>query len=293
MARDDRRPPQWPAVLAGTIFFAASALLLYESVREYFPRNDLRSFDERRGRLLSAENRAAYERELFSELSQWNRLSRRYPTESGTVHRERRWRQLASEGFELAHIALQVLEPDGGYVYPLEKPMRRLQALAEQGDTGAMCLMTALVAQVNKARVSGEHAEIARKWLLQGAERGHAECRLQLGRRLLLGIDGMDRDTDRGLSLEFAARRTGYAHDVDGLVAYFQQRWSTEPADLTRLYCWLSIEGQSRLADGSQKMLRLIRVEAKRHESDRLKALADQLESTHLSLQACVDMGSG
>jgi len=292
MARHDRRP-LWPALLAGTIFFAASAMLLYESVREYFPRNDLRSFDERRARLLSAERRAAYERELFGELSQWSRPSQRYPTEGGPVQRERRWRQLAGEGFELAHIALQVLQPDGGYVYPLEKPMKRLQVLAEQGDTGAMCLMTSLVAQVKKARVSPEHSETARKWLLLGAEQGHAECRLQLGRRLLLGVDGMAKDAQRGLPLEFAARRAGYAHDVDGLVAHFQQRWSPESADLTRLYCWLSIEGQSRLSDGSQKMLRLLRIEARRLESERLTALAGQLESTRFSLQACVDLGAG
>ena len=292
MARAENRRLPWPALLFGAIFFAATAMLVYESAREYFPRSDLRSFDERKAKLLSAGKRASYALDLFSELSQWNRPSRRYPAEGGPRLRERRWRQLAGEGFELAHIALQLLQPNGGYVYPLDRPMKRLQELAEQGDAGAMCLMASLVAQVKKARVSNEHAETARKWLKVGAERGHPECQLQLGRRLLLGIDGMFRDPGRGLPLEFAARRSGYAHDVDGLVAYFQQRWSTEAIDLSRLYCWLSIEAQSRLSDGSQKMLRLLRVEAQRLESDRLKALASRLESTRFSLQACVELGA-
>ncbi|MGJ3701843.1 hypothetical protein [Variovorax sp. AFSI2.2] len=290
MAARERRSLPWPALLAGIVFFAASAMLLYESTREYFPRRDLHAFDTQHAELLSAERRAAYERELFSELSQWNRPSRRYPSEAGIGQREKRWRQLAGEGLELAHLALQVLQPDGGFVYPLEKPMNRLLALAERGDSGAMCLMTGLVSQVKRSRLSAEHSEMARKWLIQGAERGHAECQLQLGRRLILGIDGMTKDAKRGLALELAARRDGYAHDVDGLVSYFQQRWSTDSADLTRLYCWLSIHAQSRVTDGPQNMLRLLRAEARRIDSEGLVHLANQLENSRFSLQACVDL---
>ncbi|WPH13481.1 SEL1-like repeat protein [Variovorax paradoxus] len=293
MAMRERRSPAWPALLAGVLFFAACAMLVYESTREYFPRGDLRAFDTRRAELLSAERRAEYERELFSELSQWNRLSRTYPTEADIGQRERRWRQLADEGLELAHIALQVLQPDGRFVYPLEKPMNRLLALAERGDTGAMCLMTVLVSQVKNSRWSAQHSEVARKWLLRGAERGHPECQLQLGRRLILGIDGATKDAKRGLALELTARRSGYAHDVDGLVSHFQQRWSTDPADLTRLYCWLSIDAQSRLTDGPQNMLRLLRVEAQRNDSEELMHLANQLENSRFSLQACVDLSRG
>jgi hypothetical protein len=293
MAKGGRHSLPWPSLFAGAVFFAACAMLLYESAREYFPRSDLSAFDTQRAGLLSAELRAAYEQELFSELSQWNRPSRRYPTEAGVGQREERWRQLAGEGLELAHIAVQVLQPDGGFVYPLEKPMDRLRALAEQGDSGAMCLMTGLVGQVKRSRLSIEHSETARKWLLRGAERGHAECQLQLGRRLILGIDGVAKDAKRGLALEFAARRAGYAHDVDGLTAYFQQRWSTESADLTRLYCWLSIDAQSRLTDGPQNMLRLLRAEARRIDSEGLMGLASRLENSRFSLQACVDLGTG
>jgi hypothetical protein len=293
MATRERRSLLWPALLAGAVFFSATVMLLYESVREYYPRSDLRAFKTRRADLLSAERRAAYERELFSELSQWNRRSRRYPDEVGTSQREKRWRQMADEGLELAHIALQVLQPDGGFVYPLETPMNRLLALAEQGDSGAMCLMTGLIRQVKISRVSAEHSETARKWLLRGAERGYAECQLQLGRRLILGIDGTAKDAKRGLALELAARRNGYAHDVDGLVSHFQHRWSTNSADLTRLYCWLSIDAQSRLTDGPQNMLRLLRAEARRIDDERLMKLATQLENSRFFLQACVDLSEG
>ncbi len=285
-----RGPFPWPALCAGAILFTACALLLYESAREYVPRRGMGHFDLQHAGALSAEQRAAYEQELFSELSQWNRPSRRYPTVAGIGRREKRWRQMSRDGFELAHIALQVLQPDGGFVYPLDAPMRRLQVLAEQGDAGAMCLMSGLVAQARRARLAPAHVELARQWLQRGAERGHAECRLQLGRRLLLGREGWPKDTQRGLALELAARRAGYAHDVDGLTAYFQSRWSSDPADLARIYCWQSIDAQSRMADGPQRMLVLLRSDAQRTASVALAGLADRLERTRFTLQACVDL---
>ena len=283
----------WPALLAGAVFFSASAMLLYESVRGYFPRANLAAFDSERAAALSDELRAVYERELFSELSQWNRPSHRYPTKASGRQRDKRWKQLAEQGLELAHIALQVLQPDGGFVYPLDEPMNRLLTLAEHGDAGAMCLMSGLATQVKRSRLSAKHSAMAGKWLLRGAELGHAECQLQLGRRLLLGTGGMTKDAERGLSLELAARRTGYAHDVDGLVSHFQKRWSTEIGDLTRLYCWLSIDAESRRTDGPQHMLRLLRADARRISSERLMAVANELENSRFSLQACVDLSSG
>ncbi|MET3497685.1 hypothetical protein [Variovorax boronicumulans] len=290
MTASSRRSLPWLAWVAGAILVTMCALLLYESAREDFPRQNLRAFDARRAAQLSEMQRSAYEQELFSELSQWNRLSRRYPTEAGVKQREERWKQLASEGLELAHIALQVLQPNGGFVYPLDGPMARLQVLAEQGDQGAMCLMTGLVAQAKPSRRSAEQVDMARKWLIKGAEGGHAECQLQLGRHTILGLEGFAKDESRGLSLELAARRNGYAHDLGGLITYFQSRWSTDPADLTRLYCWLSVDAQSRLTDGPQQMLRLLRTDAQRLGSEELSNLAGHLESQKFLLPTCVDL---
>lgn len=280
----------WLAWVGGAILVTMCALLLYESAREDFPRQSLRAFDARGAAQLSAMQRSAYEQELFSELSQWNRLSRRYSTEAGVKQREERWKQLAREGFELAHLALQVLQPDGGFVYPLKGPMDRLQVLAEQGDQGAMCLMTGLVAQSKPSRRTAEQIDMARKWLIKGAEHGHAECQLQLGRQTILGLEGFTKDESRGLSLEFAARRNGYAHDLGGLINYFQSRWSADPADLTRLYCWLSVDAQSRLTDGPQQMLRLLRTEAQRIGSEELSNLAGHLENQSFLVRTCVDL---
>ena len=133
---------------------------------------------------------------------------------------------------------------------------------------------------------------MARKWLVKGAESGHAECQLQLGRRTILGLEGFVKDEARGLALELAARRHGYAHDLGSLIAYFQSRWATAPADLTRLYCWLSIDAQSRLTDGPQQMLRLLRTDAQRMGSEELSTLATHLESRSFSLGTCVGLSA-
>lgn len=291
MAGQGRRALPWPALCAGAVLLITCALLLYESAREYLPRRGLHHFDMQRAAALSAEQRTAHEQELFGELSQWNRPSRRYPTQADIGKRERRWRRMAGEGFELAHITLQVLQPDGGFIYPLDEPMRRLQVLSEKGNVGAMCLMTALVGQSKRSRATDTQIESARQWLVRGAERGHAECQLQLGRRLLLGLDSWPKDTQRGLALELAARRAGYAHDVDGLTTYFQQRWSSDPANLSRLYCWLSVDAQSRVVDGPQRMLAALRADARRSSSEVLASLADRLERMPVSLRTCVGMG--
>lgn len=94
--------------MALPVIYVAGALA-YEFNREHFPRLDLPAFDHAKAKALKPEKRAAYEQELFSELQQWNRGSRKYPTLEDIERREQRWQQMADDGFELAHITLSVL----------------------------------------------------------------------------------------------------------------------------------------------------------------------------------------
>lgn len=293
MARDraNWKATRLPSMFAAAALLVACSMLIYQAVRESFPRIGLRSFRGQPAQL-SQLQLSRSEHELFSELQQWNRPSPRYPDRGGRS-RERRWRQLSDDGLELAHIVLQVLQPDGGYVYPIDGPMRRLEELAKDGDQGAMCLMITLVDRIRSTTATTAQREAARFWLQQGAQRGHPECQLQLGRRLLLGSGGFAKDQERGLKLELAARRNGYAHDLDGLISYFQSQWSPSPSGLRRLYCWSWIEAQTRLSDRPRRMLESLRAEAQRSDASDLASLADTLEQTRFTLRDCVDMGSG
>lgn len=282
--------PHWPTWVGAAILVGACLLLVYEVTREYFPRFDLPAFDAAKAQQLDSERRATLERELFSELPLWNRESGRYRGPSPGEMREDRWRAMAGEGLELAHIALQVLQPERGSIHPLTGPMARLEELAKTGDTGAMCLMTALVDQAQDKATEADRAQ-ARRWLKEGAQRGHPECSLQLGRRLILGLDGHAPDLEQGISLEFRARQKGYAHDLNGLITHFQRRWSRSHSELTRLYCWLSVDTQSRATHRPRRMLENLRREARREDAAALLMLADELERTDFSMKDCVDMG--
>lgn len=295
---------------------ALGGYIAFQLNRQYFPRFDLPAFDAAKAAQLTPEKRAAYEQELFGELLRWNMGSRRYPNRDDFIRREQRWQQMADDGLELAHITLSVLRPSNLQVYALSGPMKRLEALAEHGDTGAMCLMTGLVVRAaSTLRIDG-YAPLYKKWLERGAEFGHPECLMQLGGRLLLGVDGYPQDIHRGLSLDFAARRAGYANDASALILYFMGLGFADPQDVRRLYdgkpspaisfaaykdlanvrrlyCWTQIEGQSSITDVSSYWLKSLRREAVRTDRPELAALHDELQGKHYSLQDCVNLGTG
>jgi hypothetical protein len=257
------------------------------------PRLDLPTFDAAKAAKLTPEKRAAYEQELFSELQQWNRGSRKYPTLADIGRREQRWQAMADDGFELAHITLSVLKPEGGLVYSLSGPMRRLEELAKQGDAGAMCLMPGLVGRASLKQSIEDYRNTYRVWLERGAQLAHPECQTHLGRRLIVGTDGFVKDTKRGLDLEFMARHSGYAHDVGALIQYFQAKGYGDTANVRRLYCWRQIDARSWITDAPERLLEDLKREALHSRKAELLALHEELLSTQNTLQDCVELGLG
>jgi len=281
----------------------------FERHPEYFPRLDLPPFDSAKAAQLSPQKRAAYEQELFSEIPSWSLGSRRYPNPADSAKREQRWMQMANDGFELAYITLRVLSPATLEEYSMRGPMKRLEALAEQGDTGAMCLMTAL------ASGGEEYVQLYKKWLERGAALGHPECMIRLGGKLLSGDDGYPKDVHRGLALEFAARRkSGYVHLVGSLTQHFEKpiRRLQPPsglrrpdgklvldlgygkrADIRRLYCWRQVQSQTWDRDTAAAILRRLRVGASLDDRPELRVIYEDLRDKHYTLEDCLNMGMG
>ncbi|HYP81708.1 hypothetical protein [Variovorax sp.] len=273
------------------------------------PRLDLPPFDSAKAARLSPQKRAAYEQELFSEIPSWSLGSRRYPNPADSAKREQRWMQMANDGFELAYITLRVLSPATLEEYSMRGPMKRLEALAEQGDTGAMCLMTAL------ASGGEEYVQLYKKWLERGAALGHPECMIRLGGKLLSGDDGYPKDVHRGLALEFAARRkSGYVHLVGSLTQHFEKpiRRLQPPsglrrpdgklvldlgygkrADIRRLYCWRQVQSQTWDRDTAAAILRRLRVGASLDDRPELRVIYEDLRDKHYTLEDCLNMGMG
>jgi TPR repeat protein len=200
----------------------------------------LESFDSAKAAQLTPEKRAAYEQELFSEVLHWFDPTHRYPTWEPNYYlpREQRWLEMANDGFELAHIALRVLQPSAGVKYNAGPALRRLEELAEQGDQGAMCMMQSLSIVASPRDVTPQIDDRARYWMIKGGELGHPECLLMWGSRLLVGSDGQPKDPERGKALIFESIRKGYVHGLGVMAMHYEEKGLRDFADFKRLYCW-------------------------------------------------------
>jgi hypothetical protein len=284
-------------VVALLLLLAASALYAFKS--HWFPRLDDRPvFAADKAKAFSPERRAAYEHELFSELPFWNMDgTARYRDSGGVRAREARWREMAADGFELAAIVLRVLDPSGGVVYSPSGPMRRLEELAEQGDTGAMCLMVGLI---NRAALRVDwrpYQPTYTRWLVEGAQRGHPECLDQLGGRLVRGSDGFQRDTVRGTELKFDAVRAGYVHGAGSLALHFRERGLDDKANVRRVYCWESVRDGvwtfDRVWDGRALLLAELERLHPPIRNDGWPQFIQELRRSTFHPNDCINLGRG
>jgi hypothetical protein len=182
--------------------WAALALVLALSIAVWTytrERHDLPPFDHAKAVDLSDEKRAGYERMLFNELAfGWNRETARFTGDDATQRREAAWLAAANDGYELAHLALQVAQPSNGRKYHTEKPLRRLEELIAQGDAGAMCMWLPLSLLI--ARSDDEHdtkyRPIGIEYARMGLRRHHPRCMVLVGWAMLAGSDGFARDVE-------------------------------------------------------------------------------------------------
>jgi hypothetical protein len=257
------------------------------------PRTGLPDFDPQKAAQLSPTQRKAYEQELFSELWRWNMGSRHYPHVQDIARREQRWREMAANGLELAHITLRVLQPEGGRIYALAGPVRRLEDMATTGDVGAMCLISELVNVAAAKHDPEPYQDTARRWLLKGVELGHPQCQIQLGRRLMRGVPGYGFDPLTGLDLEFAGRTAGYSHEVGELVRYYEAKGFTDTENVRRLYCWMGIYESFQPEYVSKLGMEGIEQKARLSNDSELVRLADERKASNYMLQDCVKFGKG
>ena len=287
------------AVLALMVFLGTTAL--YALKPEWFPRlDDLPRFDEQKAKTLSPQRRAELEHELFAELRWWNTGTRRYSGLAGIEAREARWREMASEGFELADIVLRVLDPSSGTIYSLRGPMRRLERLAETGDVGAMCLMVGLVNQAASVHDWKEYRPTYRRWLLQGVKEGHPECLDQLGARMLLGVGGHEKNIQAGLFNLRRAVLAGYIHGAEILAFYYAKIDPWRIDNIRRSFCWFQIAdsvytgSRDRGGDGSVTLMRRLEVRAasaSNEQREQLQGLMKELRVTTFTKEDCVRLG--
>lgn len=269
-----------------------AAMLTYEIKSPWFPRIGLPAFDHEKAKLLSPEKRAAYEQELFSELQMWNTGSRKYPKLEDIRKREQRWQEMANDGFELAHVTLQVLQPSVGRIYSLHGPMHRLEELAQKGDVGAMCLMPGLIVRAAVGQGVENYQATSKRWMEIGAQKRHPECLTQMGGRLILGTGHFERDVGRGLDLEFQARDQGYIHGAGLLAMHFRTNpQSASLLDIKREHCWLQILELNEYPTGRDDAFLREVIGASRSDREDLNGLVNELKAQKPNLHKCVSLG--
>ncbi|MBB3014958.1 hypothetical protein [Cupriavidus alkaliphilus] len=270
-------------LLAGAIILAS--VVLWAHAQE---RHDLPPFDYKKAEQLSPEKRVEYERSLFNELDYWNTGTPRYMGKDGTNRREADWMSMAQNGYELAYIALQVLQPSTGIRYAARKPLARLTELADRGDASAMCMYT-LLSNVGSERERDEYREQGRAYWRRGAEIGHPACLSRVGFFLMNGIQGFPKDVPAGFDASVKAERAGY--DGAGSIAVYLARQEIVSAmEWMRYYCWQIHASQYSTYANPKSVLRELRNQTEMPES---RILADRLEAWHPTLDECIALKLG
>lgn len=103
--------------------------------------NSSSAYDPSKASLLTEEKRREYDVLLANELATWNTNTTRCNREAHTDPdcRERFFRELAADGYEIADIVSQIYFPRKGVIRANREAYERLHRLAEAGDTSALC----------------------------------------------------------------------------------------------------------------------------------------------------------
>lgn len=273
-------------LLVGAILFATVALWAYAQER-----HDLPPFDNRKAKSLTPEKRAQNERDLFNEVMYWNSGSPKYRDRdgSGAGRREADWLTMARDGYELAYITLQVLQPPSGIRYAVEKPLARLTELAEGGDTGAMRLYSYLIDRDPNGKES-KYIEPAYSYKRQGAELGHPACLRNVGYFLMTRIHGFPKDVPAGFAAAVRAERAGYGGS-GSIAAYLAQQPIDDDVDWTRLYCWQALAAKYVVYSELNTVVSRLRDPFREPRRPEYFALADKLEGWSPTLDECTALG--
>lgn len=253
-------------------------------------------FEQSKARQLDPQVRQAYEQELFEELALWKTVSKRFPDGadmqsflSAKCARDQRWKVMAQEGFELAHIARQAHDSCGSMVFSFKGPLRRLQRLAEGGDVAAMCMMGSID---DPRQDLGPLAQVRREMVERGAALGHPECLWHLSRWTYPGLHGDPQAVAESLTLAARAVEGGaYRAALEPMRHFGWHSRRNERYD-KQAYCWSQVYDRSQTttewkASAHQSILVNARADRDIAREERLLGMSQQV----MTAKDCIAMG--
>jgi hypothetical protein len=113
------------------------------------------AYDPLKAAQLSETRRREFDVALANELATWNALSARCAFDPANPRapfqcREKFFRSLASEGYEIADIVSQIYFPSRGIIEQNRAAYERLRALAQAGDRSALCFAPYVFGQMGQ-----------------------------------------------------------------------------------------------------------------------------------------------
>jgi hypothetical protein len=291
-----KRMRRWAIAASVMLLLAALAAWNWQGIRIWYhmaPIGDVFQvppFDAQKAKSLSPERRAELERELFSELWMWSGSSRRFGPPNGRAERQARWIEMAQEGSELAYLTLKVLPPDS-FARDPRPTLKRLEAMAQQGDAAAMCLYGGIVFQLPYWVADWTPQENrARYWTEQGAALGHPQCLIALGGRLMDGADGYPKELRRGFEMVSEALRQDYIHGAWMFSSHSIARGFSELSDRKLIYCWDQQVARTRHEDADLNLKVNAHTDAPPEQRAALERELNELRKWHPSTEDCIKL---
>jgi hypothetical protein len=184
---------------------------------------------------LPPEKVREYDRIFFNEIEIWNK--------NGRVHdfwsRERLFREMARDGYEVAGIALEIFKPTRGIVVTSVPAYEKLRSLAGSGDASAMCFLNFAYAKMDSDRIPYRF-ENELKYVERGLRLGHPDCKYTIATFYGSGAWGYPRDREKALAMIREVALEGYyvAH-VSMFNDYAKDaRRFSDLAIVKRALCW-------------------------------------------------------
>jgi hypothetical protein len=198
------------------------------------------SYDPSKAPLLSEEKRREIDIILANELATWNSTSTRFspaPGREAFIKREAFFRQLASEGYEVADIVAQIFKPSKGVIVNDWTAYERLRKLADSGDRSALCFAPFVFRDLRESTVPYT-TETESKYTKRGVALGLPLCKLNEFYYYWSGIPGFPENHELAMERLREAAGAGLYWGQYFLLSEYRGQGFDDLHIIRKALCW-------------------------------------------------------
>lgn len=203
------------------------------------------AYDPSKAPLLSEEKRREYDILLANELATWNTNTTRcnLGADFDPDCREKFFRQLATEGYEVADIVSQIYFPRIGVMRPNRAAYERLRKLADAGDKSALCFAPYVFGRMEQQKDWPYTGETEANYTKRGAALKLPLCAINEFYSYWSGANGYPEDHRLAHQRLLEAAKAGLFFGQRHLMTDYEQQGYEDLHVIRKALCW------GRLAD--------------------------------------------